>query len=312
MQCSNNLKQMGLAVHTFHDSRDGLPPCVITRYRMSIFPLLFPYMEQEQLYAFILSTRDTTAATTGEMHMVVGDTWWGGSVSGTRIVSDAMQESFASVRTFFCPTLGREPPAIAKASIRPDNSGPQHDYAVVMRQDTSIGDATPWYKFANVDNHSNHSSPFRQAVTDLSTNASLHTSPITTWAPRDKFNWWSDGTTNQLCIGEKHFTKIHQPGFYSNTGYHRTDTSYLTAGADGGPVVSIARTFDDIQNFIAREWEHYPTLDGGGVALFGSWHAGVGNFLIGDASVRGISNTTSGSILRNLSCVRDGNPISLP
>jgi hypothetical protein len=310
MQCSNNLKQMGLAVHTFHDSRDGLPSSVITRYRMSIFPLLFPYMEQEQLYAFILSTRDTTAATTGEMHMVVGDAWWGGSVSGTRIVSDAMQESLASVRTFFCPTLGREPPAIAKASINLGNSGPQHDYAIVIRQDTSIGDTTQWHQFANVANHSNHSSPFRQAVTNLSTNAGAHTSQITIWAPRDKFDWWSDGTTNQLCIGEKNFTKIRPPGHYHNTSSHLTDTSYLTAKADGQPVVAIARTFDGGRNFIAKEWES--TAVDAGVAQFGSWHAGVCNFLIGDASVRGISNTTSGSVLQNLSCVRDGKAISLP
>jgi hypothetical protein len=310
MQCSNNLKQMGLAVHNFHDSRDGLPPAIICRYRMSLFPLLFPYIEQQQLYEFILSTRDTTSTQTGELHMVVGDTWWGASISGTRIVSDAMQESFGSIKTFFCPTLGREPPAIAKSSIYLANSGPQHDYAMVMRQDTSIGDTTPWYRFANVSNHSSHSSPFRQSATDLSTNANAHSSPITTWSPRDKFDWWADGTTNQLCIGEKHFTKTNQPGNYSSTSSHVTDTSYFTAKADGQPVVSVCRTFDDGKNFIAKEWE--AVVEDGGAASFGSWHAGICNFLIGDASVRGISNTTSGTVLRNLSCVRDGNPIALP
>jgi prepilin-type N-terminal cleavage/methylation domain-containing protein len=49
MQCSNNLKQMGLAVHNFHDSRQGLPPAIICQWRMGLFPLLFPYMEQQPL-----------------------------------------------------------------------------------------------------------------------------------------------------------------------------------------------------------------------------------------------------------------------
>jgi hypothetical protein len=264
-------------------------------------------MEQQQLYDFILSTSDTHGVT-GEQHMVVGDAWWGESISGTRIVPNATQESIASIKTFFCPTLGREPPAIASHTVNLGNSGPQHDYAFVIRQDTTLGDATPWYRFANVANHSSHSSPFRQAVTDLSTNAGNHASPITTWSPRDKFDWLSDGTTNQLCIGEKHFTKIRQPGWYNGTSH--SDTSYFTAKADGNPVASVCRTFDGSFNFIAKEWENITADDG--TSNFGSWHAGICNFLIGDASVRGVSNTTSGSVLQALSCVRDGQPVSLP
>jgi hypothetical protein len=278
---------------------------------MSLFPLLFPYMEQHPLYDFILSTHDSNSGSpSGELHMVVGDAWFGGSISGTRIVSDEMQEALGSVKTFFCPTLGREPPAIAKSSVYLGNSGPQHDYAIVIRQDTSVGDTTPWWRFANVADHSNHSSPFRQSVSDISTNASAHTSPITTWSPRDKFDWWSDGTTNQFCIGEKHFTKIRQPGFYNNTSH--SDTSYFTAKADGNPVAAVCRTFDGSYNFIAKEWQDMPASMDDGMSNFGSWHAGLCNFLIGDGSVRGINNTTSGAILQALSSTRDGQVVSLP
>jgi hypothetical protein len=300
---------MGLAVHNFHDSRDGLPPAIICRYRMSLFPLLFPYMEQHPLYDFILSSRDSTSTATGELHMVVGDAWWNASISGTRVVSDEMQEALGSVKAFFCPTLGREPPAIAKASIHVANSGPQHDYAIVIRQDTSVGDTTTWWRFANVADHSNHSSPFRQAVTDLSTNPGAHTAVITTWSSRDKFDWWSDGTTNQFCIGEKNFTRTRQPGFYNNN--NESDVSYFTAKAEGQPVTGVCRTFDGNKNFIAKEWQE-TAIEDLGMASFGSWHAGLCNFLIGDGSVRGINNTTSGTILQALSSTRDGQVVSLP
>jgi prepilin-type N-terminal cleavage/methylation domain-containing protein len=36
VQCSNNMKQVGLAVHNFHDSRQGLPPVSIY-YKFRLF-----------------------------------------------------------------------------------------------------------------------------------------------------------------------------------------------------------------------------------------------------------------------------------
>jgi prepilin-type N-terminal cleavage/methylation domain-containing protein len=50
MQCTNNLKQLGLAVHNFHDSNRALPPICIHYDRPSIFVLLTPYIEAQSAY----------------------------------------------------------------------------------------------------------------------------------------------------------------------------------------------------------------------------------------------------------------------
>ncbi|MDR1960617.1 MAG: DUF1559 domain-containing protein, partial [Planctomycetaceae bacterium] len=51
MQCTNNLKQIGLAVHNFHDTRQGLTPLCVGNYdKVSFFYLLCPYIEQQPLY----------------------------------------------------------------------------------------------------------------------------------------------------------------------------------------------------------------------------------------------------------------------
>ena len=57
MQCSNNLKQIGLACHSFHDSYDGLPPgYTSTSNASSTAPgwgwaaYLLPYIEQDNLF----------------------------------------------------------------------------------------------------------------------------------------------------------------------------------------------------------------------------------------------------------------------
>jgi hypothetical protein len=124
--------------------------------------------------------------------------------------------------------------------------------------------------------------------------------------------WWQDGTSNQFCVGEKHFTSNPKfsPGFYD--GSYHTDTSYFTMKADGNPVAAVVRTFDGNYNFIARAWEKMSAAMDDGVSNFGSWHTGTCNFLIGDGAVRGISNTTSGDVLQALSSVKDGKSVSIP
>jgi prepilin-type processing-associated H-X9-DG protein len=60
-QCSNNLKQLALALHNYHDAQQSFPPAYVNRggsWRNSGFPFthgwapfLLPYIEQQPLYA---------------------------------------------------------------------------------------------------------------------------------------------------------------------------------------------------------------------------------------------------------------------
>src|SRR5256885_195686 len=60
LQCQNNLKQIGLAMHNHHDSRGAFPvdrntPGAIggTSTSLSAFARILPFMEQENVYNLI-------------------------------------------------------------------------------------------------------------------------------------------------------------------------------------------------------------------------------------------------------------------
>ena len=69
MQCSNNLKQIGLAIHLYHDAHDVFPPTRtggISRLTQkanftwgiaSFHPCLFPFTEQQAIYSNIVKAR---------------------------------------------------------------------------------------------------------------------------------------------------------------------------------------------------------------------------------------------------------------
>ena len=49
-QCSNNLKQLGLSLHGYHDATNALPPIQGFTYGWGLLPRLLPYIEQDNLH----------------------------------------------------------------------------------------------------------------------------------------------------------------------------------------------------------------------------------------------------------------------
>src|SRR5262245_21993613 len=60
MQCPNNLKQMALACHNFHDSNDKMPPAAtgfLNEYTIkdtTLHVLLLPFIEQDNLFRTVV------------------------------------------------------------------------------------------------------------------------------------------------------------------------------------------------------------------------------------------------------------------
>src|SRR6516225_2156993 len=50
ISCANNLKQLGLAVHDYHDSHGALPPDRIALGWPTWAVLVLPYIEQDNVY----------------------------------------------------------------------------------------------------------------------------------------------------------------------------------------------------------------------------------------------------------------------
>ncbi len=53
MQCSNNLKQMGLAIHNYASAHGAFPPGSRGAYRHALFTFILPYMEHGSVYEMI-------------------------------------------------------------------------------------------------------------------------------------------------------------------------------------------------------------------------------------------------------------------
>jgi len=104
-QCQNNLKQIGLAAHNYHDTKGRLPTVGANtadpKDWCAQFHLL-PFMEQDNLYKQAFTN-------------------WGGLATGGGLLN--------GVKTYMCPARGRIPYANAGSGSSPSHGGPFTDYA---------------------------------------------------------------------------------------------------------------------------------------------------------------------------------------
>jgi prepilin-type N-terminal cleavage/methylation domain-containing protein len=132
-ECSNNLKQIGLAVHNFHDTYKGLP--MLTRGttggsagdgggRSSFWVEIFPFAEQQNLFQ-MLNGNNTNGignpATQTSLGNLMRDNW--------DLLTPAEQKGLGTVSYMTCPTRRTGTQMLEAGNIM---RGPVTDYAVVM------------------------------------------------------------------------------------------------------------------------------------------------------------------------------------
>ena len=225
-QCTNNLKQYGLAVHTFHDSQGALPPSCIRADYATTFVFMLPLIEQQQLFEKFLCFTDKLAQFLKQTR-ADGEETWHNTVEALSD-RDAFKKGLCSIPINYCPTRryasGRETKALRYsdanwASSNARHNGPATDYAfVVLRQSganvalTAIADfqGSIWNSNRNRDSAENTNvitlerGPFRPTM--FASTGTGDTSNVKDYQLRDTMAWWADGTSNQLIMSEKYIS----------------------------------------------------------------------------------------------------------
>jgi prepilin-type N-terminal cleavage/methylation domain-containing protein len=260
-QCLNNLKQIGLAVHLFHDARKEIVPSRLDCNQAAWAALLWPYLEQTNVAQ-----------------------QWGSEQS---YYSQPAANRAVSVPAYLCPTR-RTPPQLSVEGD--DRDGVAHQPGSLSDYAASIGDGVGY----TGDGDSGGIEPngaFRQAVCPPCLGTGADQRFRGPFRSRTSFKRVTDGLSRTIFLGEKHLVEegVGKKDFGDNSIYN---PDYLRAlaryGGAGAPIGSLpGRASDDFTNF-------------------GSWHAGVCNFVLGDASATSIHNAIDPATLGLLCNISDG------
>jgi prepilin-type N-terminal cleavage/methylation domain-containing protein/prepilin-type processing-associated H-X9-DG protein len=256
IQCSNNLKQLGLAFHNYHDTQGALP-VEGTNQGVSIFVKLLPYIEQDNIYNQIwpafqaaIAAEDAAAAAPGGSYNNVNP--WPSSVAALYVTAVTQPACSTPIKTYICP------------SRRGPDAGGVCDYAGVYHggiNNDSLSDAlipgtsTPLAPEAN---------PNVQGLNSL----------LDTYTPGPHAKGLSiarvqAGTSNTILLAHKSL----QPRWYTPGGQTSNDCGWVYSWADGFAVGNANP--NSCSNGQGPGWQdHMQWVDGNGDGVsFGKGYA---------------------------------------
>jgi len=287
IKCSNNLKQMGLAVHAYHDANQAIVPSEIADNFTTWAALILPYIEQANLYA----QWDT------RMRYYVQPATAGADLS-----------------IFHCPSKSSPGQwgtnGEGRAFAGTTYTGPTgfSDYAV-------SGGST------NLSYQSTSDAPFSRAINPASKNPPglnycnpnqvdpYENGPMppattvptwTTWVHPKKFSDVTDGLSNTVFIGEKFAKPGSNGGVVFNGDNQSQYIRFLGHSGTQDPTTLRWTTEYGLitdQAYSAADWNQ---------RFAATHHTGLGQFVFGDGSVRAVKANTDLEILYRLASIRDG------
>jgi len=292
MSCANHLKQMGLALHHYHNTFQIFPPAKINSgsagaytpttsfypdrpyvYNHTGFVLLLPYIEQEALfqqYDFAFPSSDSN--------------WEGGTLANNGINPGNATVVGTRIRLYECPS-DQEPPVENESGTGP--------YAR-----TNARRSNYLFSCGATNDYTATYDPGRAYSGAFGTNGAARLTGI------------GDGTSNTIAIGEsKQMHTYSGYGPYWGAGTHTAVQGYT------GTVWSPTLPPDGFNvNF---PWGRVVDGDSGYQGQlqyawgFGSWHPAGANFLFCDGSVRFLADTISFPLFQALNTVNGGEPANV-
>lgn len=260
-QCSNNLKQMGLAALAYHDAMKQLPPSRRDN-NYTWYVLILPFVEQSQLQ----------------------QQW---TMNSGNFYTQNATARMTALPLFFCPS--RRGP-MTSTIPEPQQGGTLTADGALADYACNVGTTgSDYWWTTNDDGTANtpNDGPFR-----MDNNWSIVKSP--TFVGGVKIAHIIDGMSNTLMLGEKHVQRARFGDYnYGDGPAYNGDSGHSSRGA--GSTRLLAKGEND-------------TVTG----RFGSWHAGICQFVLCDGTVRGIPVSINGTTLGYLANMRDGQAVTLP
>jgi prepilin-type N-terminal cleavage/methylation domain-containing protein len=283
MSCQNNLKQLGLACHNYHDARQELPPVRINSDYATWHVLIMPYLEQANIER----------------------TW---SFSQPYYQQpDIARETH--VKIFYCPSRRSSGELRRVEAPNPDDTTPPPEvgspptdprFTVASHPAGALGD----YAACVGDMRGTPNDPnSQQWPGDKANGAMIKGLPLTGGGYRSQTSLMSisDGTSNTFLIGEKHVPRgmFGRAKVGDSSTYNGVWTCY--SGRVAGIEDPLAQSPSDVT----------PSVGGNArfARKFGSFHTGVCQFVFCDGSVKAIRNTIDTATLRRLAVRNDGEVI---
>ena len=276
MSCSNNMKQIGLAIHNYHDANKSLPIGVQARWGQSWSWAILPFVEQSALYRVMPTPTNDSG-------------WWGGSDARSR---DIIRIARSPVSVYFCPSQPNGP--IEGRSVNGLSGRAMSSYLA-----SAGGDATQ-------DNNYNDGSPQFGGRNMDASNGLFHAMDMGRGRNSGrvfKFRDALDGLSNTLLVGEAYYDI---DGIRGCTWCDRY--LYYHPNFDSGNGSDFSEALGSSYFGINNDGPNAPNKE----LAYGSFHTGGANFSMGDGSVHFVSENIDIVLWRNIGARNSGVPKQLP
>lgn len=283
-QCKNNLKQIGLALHNYHDTHNTLPPGSISANSATTITMTLPYLEQANVYdLFVFDQGDLNAVPGSAMSRARAQ-----SMAFLQCPSEAGGGSgfswagHANYQPSFGDTPSFRPLGSANAAVPAYNRGPFYHNSKTRFGDVSDGlSNTALYSEIKKGPHSN------------------------------------DGSTGVVPTGVTVATRLSgapSDGAYPATCDNRATAAWRYRGLQYYRALLVANYYNHTlgPNAKVRDciWDDSPVTYGHGHLAARSYHTGGVNVAMGDGSVKFASDSIDNGVWRAVGSRSGGEVVS--